>query len=200
MQEKLAALGIGTVGQLRQRPLELEARFGRWGSRLHELAQGIIGKSRLIDLTTTFAVVRGHLRHRHPLEAGRQDPQLGGRSESPPNATSVSPTPSCEAQDPRFPHPHPQPPPAPSSAAELIDIALRLRGTYALPSSTRYRLVGVGLGSFTDADDPRLRAGLFDLRRGQAFLGAAVCSVIAPSSQPALPAKRRRQPNGRADD
>jgi len=27
---------------------------------------------------------------------------------------------------------------------------------------TRYRLVGVGLDNFTDADDPRLQAGLFD--------------------------------------
>src|SRR5699024_949618 len=42
MQHKLAALGITTAGQLRERPRrELEQRFGRWGARLHELSQGI---------------------------------------------------------------------------------------------------------------------------------------------------------------
>ena len=40
----------------------------------------------------------------------------------------------------------------PASEAELIDIALSLRERVELPSRTRYRLVGVGLGNFRDAD------------------------------------------------
>jgi DNA polymerase-4 len=40
----------------------------------------------------------------------------------------------------------------PASEAELIEIALSLRERVGLPSRTRYRLVGVGLGNFRDAD------------------------------------------------
>ncbi|MGC1548863.1 MAG: DNA polymerase IV, partial [Rhodanobacter sp.] len=42
MEAKLEALGIHTVGDLREPTLlELEQRFGRWGRRLHELSLGI---------------------------------------------------------------------------------------------------------------------------------------------------------------
>jgi DNA polymerase IV len=42
MNEKLAAIGVRTVAELRTRTLsELEQRFGRWGRRLHELSLGI---------------------------------------------------------------------------------------------------------------------------------------------------------------
>ena len=41
-EEKLAALGLRFVGELRARSLEeLEKRFGRYGHRLYELARGI---------------------------------------------------------------------------------------------------------------------------------------------------------------
>ena len=41
-EEKLAALGLRLVGELRARSLEeLETRFGRYGQRLYELARGI---------------------------------------------------------------------------------------------------------------------------------------------------------------
>src|SRR5580692_3937488 len=41
-EEKLASLGLRLVGELRARSLEeLEARFGRYGRRLYELARGI---------------------------------------------------------------------------------------------------------------------------------------------------------------
>jgi DNA polymerase IV len=41
-EEKLAALGLRSVGELRARSLEeLEKRFGRYGQRLYQLARGI---------------------------------------------------------------------------------------------------------------------------------------------------------------
>ena len=44
------------------------------------------------------------------------------------------------------------PPSPPQSAAELADIAVALRGHVDLPAATLYRLVGVGLGNFRDAE------------------------------------------------
>jgi len=44
------------------------------------------------------------------------------------------------------------PPTPPKSERELADIAASLRGHVDLPPTTLYRLVGVGLGNFRDAD------------------------------------------------
>ncbi|MFP3822429.1 DNA polymerase IV, partial [Bacillus sp. SIMBA_008] len=42
MEGKLAALGIRTVGELRQRPLEeLQANFGSFGQGLYNRARGV---------------------------------------------------------------------------------------------------------------------------------------------------------------
>jgi DNA polymerase-4 len=41
---------------------------------------------------------------------------------------------------------------APASEAELVELALALRERVDLPSRTRYRLVGVGLANFRDAN------------------------------------------------
>ena len=53
------------------------------------------------------------------------------------------------------------PPEPPGSMAALADIACALRERVELPSRTRYRLVGVGLSGFIDAD--RLLAAQSDL-------------------------------------
>jgi DNA polymerase-4 len=44
------------------------------------------------------------------------------------------------------------PPQPPASLQELADLACALRERVGLPSRTRYRLVGVGLSGFVDAD------------------------------------------------
>ena len=54
------------------------------------------------------------------------------------------------------------PPRPPASLDEFSDLACNLRERVELPSRTRYRLVGVGVGGFVDRDDPRTQAGLFD--------------------------------------
>jgi DNA polymerase-4 len=45
------------------------------------------------------------------------------------------------------------PPQPPQSERELADIAVGLRDRVALPPHTRYRLVGVGVANFRDADE-----------------------------------------------
>ena len=49
----------------------------------------------------------------------------------------------------------------PDSAEELAEIALALRERVQLPDSTRYRLVGVGISNFQEADELGAQGGLF---------------------------------------
>ena len=53
------------------------------------------------------------------------------------------------------------PPQPPASEQALADIACELRQRVELPSPTRYRLVGVGLGGFADRDELAAQAELF---------------------------------------
>jgi DNA polymerase-4 len=50
----------------------------------------------------------------------------------------------------------------PSSSEELTDIALKLRERVALGSQQRYRLVGVGLSNFREAERTRSQPDLFE--------------------------------------
>jgi len=49
----------------------------------------------------------------------------------------------------------------PRSLADVADIACALRERVDLPSRTRYRLVGVGLGGFVEADSFAAQSDLF---------------------------------------
>jgi DNA polymerase-4 len=49
----------------------------------------------------------------------------------------------------------------PGSARELADIACALRERVERPAGTRYRLVGVGLSGFVDADSYAAQRDLF---------------------------------------
>ena len=53
------------------------------------------------------------------------------------------------------------PPVPPQSAGEFVAIALALRDRVDLPTRTRYRLVGIGLGNFREADDASMQSELF---------------------------------------
>ncbi|MCB1560136.1 MAG: DNA polymerase IV, partial [Xanthomonadales bacterium] len=167
MQEKLAALGIETVGQLGQRPLEeLQARFGRWGVRLHQLSQGIDDRPVCSDSPRRSLSSEDTFATDIPLEATADKiRELGGKvwtAAERDERVARTVVLKLKTRDFRILTRSHTPPTPPASATELIDIALRLRERVELPSSTRYRLVGVGLDNFTDADDPRLQAGLFD--------------------------------------
>src|SRR5690606_26209353 len=49
----------------------------------------------------------------------------------------------------------------PDGADELATIALALRERVLLPPTTRYRLVGVGISNFVEADELGAQGGLF---------------------------------------
>ena len=155
MDGRLAALGIRTVGELRAWPVEtLERQFGRYGRRLHGLSRGI-DDSRVtpdrpvqsISAEDTFAIDR-------PLEElAPAIAELGAkvwsqvvRGERRGRTVVLK----LKTADFRILTRSHTPPDRPASADELVAVALALRTRVALPGSTRYRLVGVGLANFDD--------------------------------------------------
>jgi len=52
----------------------------------------------------------------------------------------------------------------PTSARELADIACALRARVERPADARYRLVGVGVSGFVEADSYAAQRDLFDSR------------------------------------
>lgn len=174
MNEKLAALGVGTVAELRTRSLtELELRFGRWGRRLHELSLGIDEHPvlpdrprRSVSAEDTFAedlpreALAPHItRMAERAWAAAQKAGYVGR-------TVVL---KLKTADFRILSRNLTAATPPASAAELAERALRLVDRVDLPPETRFRLVGVGMDKPVSAPafDARSQAGLF----GETALG-----------------------------
>lgn len=172
MQGKLAGLGIGTVGELREvAGEELELRFGRWGRRLHELSQGIdhspVRPERLsvqISSEDTFAhdlplsELEPHIRR---LAQKTWDGYLRERQRHPgrcPRTVVLK----LKTADFRTLTRSLTPPERPATLTALADIACDLRNRVALPQDTLYRLVGVGLSGFTEAEESATQTELFD--------------------------------------
>ncbi|HEY8585690.1 MAG TPA: DNA polymerase IV [Rhodanobacter sp.] len=168
MEARLAELGISKVGEIRRHPLaELEQRFGRWGRRLHELARGIdehpvqpdrptlqISAEDTFEHDLTLDALESHIRelaekawagyqHEHDRVARTVVLKLKTADF---HTLTRSLTP---AQRPR-------------SAQELADIACALRERVERPADSRYRLVGVGLSGFIDADSYQAQTDLFE--------------------------------------
>ncbi len=156
MAEKLAALAIHRVGELRAVPTPLLVhRFGPWGLRLAELARGIdeepVRPTRVrqsISSEDTFT-------EDHYLdELGPAITRLAERvwalaqREARPARTVQLKLKTAEFQ---ILTRSSSPVPMPGSARALAEAALALRDRVDLPPRTRYRLVGVGLTQFDDA-------------------------------------------------
>ena len=171
MERRLAALGLATVGQLREVPAaELERRFGRWGRRLHELSLGIdehpvvTGRPTLqVSCEDTFeadlflAELEPHLRR---LATKAWEGYLRERERSGRIARTV--VLKLKTSDFRVLTRSFTPERFADSAATLGDIACGLRNRVALPSRTRYRLAGVGVAGFVGADSLAVQDRLFD--------------------------------------
>jgi DNA polymerase-4 len=165
-EEKLKRFQVQTVADLRALDLStLERHFGRYGVRLHELAQGIDNNEVIPnrptqsisaedtfeqDVTlmemefmirklaeTTWTASRSELRipRKVVLKLKTSDFKILTRSHTP-----SSPPSSCE---------------------ELTTIALSLRERVRLTSQQRFRLVGVGLSNFRDPEEASVQPALF---------------------------------------
>jgi DNA polymerase-4 len=165
--EKLAKLGVGTVGDLRKLDLPaLEQDFGRYGLRLYELARGIDESEVVPDRPTQSISVEDTFEHDVPLS--ETEPMIrrlaeklwsASRKESRVARTVVLKlktsefkilTRSCTPSSP------------PSSCEELTEIAPKLRERVDLDPRRRYRLVGVGPSNFREVAETTEQPALFE--------------------------------------
>ena len=159
-EARMAQIGIKTVGDIHAMNLSvLEAHFGRWGTRLYELARGIdyspVVSNRIckqISAEDTFpddiplADCEPHIRKlAEKVWKASQGNARGARTVVLKLKTKgfSSLTRSLT------------PPVSPSSYEEFEALALRLRERVELGPQQLYRLVGVGMSNFqTDGADP----------------------------------------------
>jgi DNA polymerase IV len=164
--EKLAKLGIKTVGDLRTFDLcALEDHFGRYGRRLHELARGIDDNEVIQDRPTQSISVEDTFEQDVPL--AETEPMIRSlaeklwsvsRKESRIARTVVLKMKTSEFRIVTRSH---TPDTPPSSCEELTDIALKLRERVDLGPQQRYRLVGIGLSNFGECEEKTVQPNLF---------------------------------------
>ena len=153
--EALSAMGISTVGDLRCRSLvDLELRFGKFGRRLHELAQGIDDHPvvserpvKSISSETTFEQdlpleTLSSSIERLALKVWEAAQRRGRRGRT---VTVKLKTGDFRSLSRRR---TPEVPPA--DARELAGIAVALLDHFGERESTRFRLAGVGVSNFLD--------------------------------------------------
>ncbi len=165
--EKLAKLGIQTVGDLRVLDLSvLEHQFGRYGLRLHELARGIDDSEVVPDRPTQSISVEDTFEQDVLLaETEAMIQRLAeklwsaSRKESRIARTVVLKLKTSEFKILTRSHTPCSPP---SSCEELTDIALKLRERVDLGPQQRYRLVGVGLSNFREPEETAPQPTLFE--------------------------------------
>jgi len=166
-EEKLAKLGIKTVGELRSLELmKLEHEFGRYGVRLYELARGIDENAVIPDRPTQSISVEDTFEQDVPLS--ETEPMIrrlteklwsASRKESRPARTVVLKLKTSEFKILTRSHTPGSPP---SSCEELMEIALKLRERVELSPQQRYRLVGVGLSNFRETEEATGQSALFE--------------------------------------
>ncbi|HZR37903.1 MAG TPA: DNA polymerase IV [Nevskia sp.] len=166
MEEKLQNMGVNTVGHLRELDQAvLERRFGRYGRRLYQLARGVDHNPVSPDRPTMSVSAEDTFPHDVPLQdtapmirrlaektwaASRKTERVG--------RTVVL---KLKTSDFHILTRSLTPPAPPASLEELTRIALGLIDRVGLGAEVRYRLVGVGLGNFREADDPQVQPELF---------------------------------------
>jgi DNA polymerase-4 len=165
--EKLTKLGIKTVRDLRTFDLRvLGDQLGRYGRRLHELAHGIDDNEVIPDRATQSISVEDTFEQ--DVLLAETEPMIrrlaeklwsASRKESRLARTVVLKMKTSEFKILTRSH---TPDTPPSSCEELTDIALRLRERVALGPQQRYRLVGVGLSNFREAERTRAQPDLFE--------------------------------------
>jgi len=166
-EKNLEDMNIKTVGDLQAKDLAtLEARFGRYGLRLYQLARGIDHSPVVPDRPTKSISAEDTFAQDVPLT--EIEPMIlrlaekvwtASRKESRIPRTVVLKLKTSDFNILTRSHTPPLPP---SSAEELTTIALNLRDRVSLPTQQRFRLVGVGLSNFTDPEDTTIQSTLFE--------------------------------------
>ena len=166
-QEKLAKLGIITVGELRSREqADLEGEFGRYGVRLYELARGIDENpvvpdrpTQSISVEDTFQedVLLAEIEPMIRRLAGKLWSTLHQESRIPRTVVLKLKTKEFKILTRSY-----TPDSPPSSCEELTEIALKLRDRVDLGDKQGYRLVGIGLSNFRDAQETAPQPALFE--------------------------------------
>ncbi|MGC2300069.1 MAG: DNA polymerase IV [Acidobacteriaceae bacterium] len=165
--ERLAALGIRTVGDLRRIELAtLESHFGRHGYRLRELAFGIDENEVIPDRPTKSISAEDTFERDLALEETEdairrlaEKVWTASRKETRIPRTVVL---KLKTADFKILTRSLTPTEPVSSCDELTGIALLLRRRVDLGPRQRFRLIGVGLGNFRDPEDAPAQPILFD--------------------------------------
>jgi DNA polymerase-4 len=159
----LTGMGIATVSDLHSfNADQLVARFGKWGTRLWELARGIdespvvpSQKRKSWSSENTFAKditldeVADYIREEsEKLWKALSDKQMTGRT-----VTVKLRTGDFKTATRRL-----TPEAIPSSGDDLARIGLELLTRFEFPPASRYRLAGIGVSNFVDEDDEVVEA------------------------------------------
>ena len=165
-EKRLEEIGIKTVGDLRTlASTTLEERFGRYGTRLYELARGIDHSPVVSDRPTKSISAEDTFEHDISLE--ETEPMIrrlaekvwsASRKEARIARTVVLKLKTSEFNILTRSHTAGS---APSSCEELISIALSLRERVNPRIDQRFRLVGVGLSNFREPEEISAHPGLF---------------------------------------
>jgi DNA polymerase IV len=167
MESRLDHIGVRTVADLRKLEARvLEQEFGRYGRRLYQLARGIDDNAVVPDRPVQSISAEDTFENDVPLAAtGDMIRRLAEKTWAASRKTSrVGRTVVLKLKTSKFQlltRSHtPDTPPA--SCADLTRIALELRGRVELGQEVLFRLVGVGLGNFRDAEESAAQPQLFD--------------------------------------
>jgi len=166
LEEKLAKLGVKTVGELRSlERVNLEREFGRYGVRLYGLARGIDENPVVSDRPTQSISVEDTFQE--DVLLAETEPMIrrlaeklrsASRKESRIPRAVVLKLKTKEFKILTRSHTGSAPP---SSCEELTEIALKLRERVTLGPQQRYRLLGVGLSNFREAEPIGPQPALF---------------------------------------
>lgn len=164
---KLAGLGVHKVGEIRNLEIaELQKHFGRYGARLHGLANGIDNnpvepnrptQSISAEDTFEFDVLLGETESM--IRRLAEKVWQASRKESRTARTIVLKLKTAEFNILTRSH---TPGAPPASCDELTRIALALRENVHLAENQRFRLVGVGLSNFRNSALEPAKGLLFD--------------------------------------
>jgi DNA polymerase-4 len=164
-EARLKQSGIRTVGDLQLLELAaLEDQFGRYGVRLYELARGLDHSKVVPNRPTKSISAEDTFERDIPLAETEslirrlaEKVWAASRNESRIARTVVLKLKTSEFNILTRSHTPPLPP---ATCEELAEIALSLRERIDLGAQQHFRLVGVGLSNFRDAEDSQ--SPLFD--------------------------------------